>query len=92
MLFIKIIQNSHLTACFIIINDLHQTIEKSSIHHFADDANLLLIDKSPKKKNKYINRDLKCAVDWTRANKYPLTPAKPKIDNFKQEIKLYPNI
>ena len=71
-----------------IISDLHQAIEKISIHHFADDTNLLLIDNSPKKINKYINRDLKCTVDWTRANKYPLIPAKLKTDYFKQEIKL----
>ena len=35
----------------IFINNLHQAIEKSSVHHFADDTNLLLIDKSLKKIN-----------------------------------------
>ena len=47
----------------IFINDLHQAIEKNSVHHFADDTNVLLIDKSLKKIKKYINRDLKYAVD-----------------------------
>ena len=37
--------------------------EKSSGHHFFDDTSLLLNDKSLKKINKCINRDLKCAVD-----------------------------
>ena len=47
----------------IFINDLHKVIEKNSVHHFADDTNVLLIDKSLKKIKKYISRDLKYAVD-----------------------------
>ena len=53
----------------IFINDFHQAIETSAVHHFTDDTNLLLVDKSLKKINKSINKDLKCAVDWIRANK-----------------------
>ena len=34
----------------------------TSVHHFAGDTNLLLIDKSLKKINKHINRDLKLTV------------------------------
>ena len=63
----------------IFINDLDQAIEKRSVHHSADDTNLLLIDKSLKKINKYINRDLKCAVDWIRANKLSLNTSKTEI-------------
>ena len=29
----------------IFFNDRHQAIKKSSVHHFAGDTNLLLIDK-----------------------------------------------
>ena len=29
----------------LFINDLHKAIEFSSVHHFADDTNLLLIEK-----------------------------------------------
>ena len=53
----------------LFINDLHKAAEFSSVHHFADDTNLLLIDKSLKKINKHINRDLKLTVDWIRASK-----------------------
>ena len=53
----------------IFINDFHQAIETSTVHHFADDTNLLLVDKSLKKINKSIKKDLKCAEDWIRANK-----------------------
>ena len=42
----------------IYINDLHKAIINSHVYHFADDTNLLLIDKSPKKINKVINQDL----------------------------------
>ena len=35
------------------INDLHKAIKHSSVYHFADDTNMLNIDKSPKK---YKNR------------------------------------
>ena len=33
----------------LFINDLHKAVEFSSVHHFADDTNLLLIDKSLKR-------------------------------------------
>ena len=52
----------------LFINDLYKAVEFSSIHHFADDTNLL-IDKSLKKINKHINRDVKLTIDWIRANK-----------------------
>ena len=71
----------------IFINDFHQAIEKSSVHHFAD-TNLLLIDKSLKKINKCINRDLKCAVDWIRANKLSLNTSKTEIVLFKTRNKI----
>ena len=60
----------------------------SSVHHFSDDTNLLLIDKSLKKINKYINRDLKCAVDWIRANKLSLNTSKTEIVLFKTRNKI----
>ena len=64
------------TLLFILfINDLHKAVGFSSLHHFADDTNLLLIDKSLKK----INRDLKLTVDWIRANKLSLNASKTEI-------------
>ena len=66
-------QGSVLGPLFILlINDLHKAAEFSSVHHFAGDTNLLLIDKSLKKVSKHINRDLKLTVDWIRANKLSL--------------------
>ena len=40
------------------INDLHKAVEFSSVHHFADDTNIILTDKSMKKINKHINQRL----------------------------------
>ena len=53
----------------LFINDLHKTVEYSFFHNFADNANLLLVDKSLENINKHTNRDLKLSVDCLRANK-----------------------
>ena len=72
----------------IFINDFHQAIDISAFHHFADYTNLLLVDKSLKKINKSINKDLKCAVDWIRANKLSLNTSKTEIVIFKARSKV----
>ena len=38
------------------------------MHHFADDANLLNINKSPRELNKLINADLNNLTNWLNAN------------------------
>ena len=40
-------------------NHLNVAIKDCKVHHFADDTNLLNINKSPKHLNKFINIDLK---------------------------------
>ena len=40
----------------LFINDLHKVVEFSTVHHFVDDSNMLLIEKSLKKMNRYKNR------------------------------------
>ena len=37
------------------INDLNQAIKFCKVHHFADDTNLLYLDKSIKKLDKLVN-------------------------------------
>ena len=54
------------------INDLDKVVEFSTVHHFTDDTNMLLIEKSLKKMNRYINRDLKPVIEWIRANNLSL--------------------
>ena len=48
----------------LFINDFHKAVESSTVHHFADDSNLLLNENSSKKLNKHTNRDLKLVVEW----------------------------
>ena len=72
----------------VFINDLHKSVEFSSVHHFADDTNLILTDKSMKKINKHINRDLKLVVQWIRANKLSLNTSKTELVIFKSKNKI----
>ena len=71
----------------IYINDLNNAIEHSAVFHFADDTNLLYIDSSLKKINKYINHDLKNLCQWLRANKISLNQGKTEILLFKSSQK-----
>ena len=76
------------TIIHIFINDLHVSITGSKVHHFADDTNLLLINKSLKQINKLINHDLSLLVQWLRLNKISLNTSKTEILIFsKRKIK-----
>ena len=81
----------------IYINDLHSAIKSCLVHHFADDTNLLLFDKSLKSLQKKINIDLKLLCHWLNANKislnskkteYLLFRNKKKVLNFNLKLKL----
>ena len=65
------------------INDLHKSIVHSSVHHFADNTNLLLVDQSLKKINKFVNHDLKHFCQWTRSNKFSPNSGKTEIIIFE---------
>ena len=72
----------------LFINDLHKSVEFSSVHHFADDANFIFTDNSMKKINKHINRDLKVVVRWIRANELSLNTSKTELVIFKPQNKI----
>ena len=67
----------------IYINDLHQAMKNSLVHHFADDTNLLHINKSLSKLNSLLNRDLKYLCNWLKANKIALNTAKTEMLFFR---------
>ena len=71
----------------IYINDLNKAIKYSDVHHFADDTNVLVSDKSLKKINKHINHDLKLLNIWLRANKISLNASKTEIVLFRPKSK-----
>ena len=67
----------------LLINHLHEAVEFSSVHHFADDTNPILTDKSMKKIDKHINRSLKLVAEWIRANRLSLNTNKTELVIFK---------
>ncbi len=79
----------------IYINDLHHALKFSTIHHFADDTNLLIADKTIKKIQKKINIDLKLLCKWLKANKISLNASKTELIIFrdpKKKINFDPKI
>ena len=72
----------------LLINDLHLAVQYSSVHQFADNTNLLVVEKSLKQSNKKVNRDLKLTVEWVRANKHSLNANKTEIIIFKPRNKV----
>ena len=76
----------------LFINDLHLAVQYSSAHQFADDTNLLVVEKSLKKLSKKVNRDLKLIVEWVRANKLSLNANKTEIIIFKPKDKTINNL
>ena len=71
----------------IFINDLNKSVKNSKVHHYADDTNLLLTEKSLKKINKQVNQDLALICRWLRANKISLNTSKTEIIIFRPKQK-----
>ena len=71
----------------ICINDLSKVIICSSVHHFADDTNILYVSSSLKDINKKINHNLSNLVQWLRANKISLNVSETEIAMFKSHSK-----
>ena len=67
----------------LFINDLHTSVKTNKVHHFADDTNLLFINKSLKMINKLISHDLALLVQWLRANRISLNAIKTKLVLFR---------
>ena len=72
----------------LFITDLHKFVEFSSVHHIAYDINFSLTDKSMKKINKYIIRDLKLVVQWIRASTLSLNTSKTEFVIFQSKNKI----
>ena len=74
------------------INDLNNAIKYSTVFHFADDTNLLIIDNSYKIIEKKLNFDLKCLVKWLLANKISLNTSKTELIFFRKPGEKIPDI
>ena len=60
----------------IYINDLHNAIKFSTVHHFADEANLLVSNSCIRKIQDQINLELKYLCKWLKANKISLNASR----------------
>ena len=63
----------------IYIDDLDCAIRHCSVHHFADDTNLLNYNNSMKGMNKQVNQDLKNLTNWLNANNNFLNVSKTEV-------------
>ena len=57
------------------------------VHRFADDTNLLIINQSLKRLNKFLNIDLKNLTNWLSVNKFSLNVSKTELIIFKPKRK-----
>ena len=71
----------------IYINDLHKAIKFSSVHHFADDTNLLVVGKNLLDIQKQINLDTRSLCKWLKANKISLNASKTELIIFRDPRK-----
>ena len=74
----------------IYINDLHKAIKNSHVFHFADDTNLLNINKSIHVLQIQLNYDLKGLCQWLLANKISLNTAKTELILFRKPLQVIP--
>ena len=78
-------QGSILEPVFFLIymNDLFFSMKYCTVHHFADDTNLLNFNNSIQKINKQVVHDLKYLLYWLNTNKICLNVSKTEVVFFK---------
>ena len=62
---------------------MHRALDKSKVHHFADDTNLLFSHKNPEIIRKTMNNELKLLFDWLCANRLSLNVDKTELIIFR---------
>ena len=62
---------------------MHKAVEHSTVHHFADDTNLLCSDNDPSQLRLKMNLDLKLIFEWLCSNRLSLNVAKTEFIIFK---------
>ena len=69
------------------INDSHVVIKHCKIHHFLNNTNLLIVNKSLRRLNKLLNIDVKNLTNWLTANKVSLNVSKTELIVLKPKRK-----
>ena len=67
----------------IYINDMHNTLNNSTVYHFADDTNLLCSSKTQANIHKIANRELNNLYEWLCVNRLSLNVAKTEFIIFR---------
>ncbi len=62
---------------------MHQAVQSSIVHHFADDTNLLFSHINPKIIAKILNKDLQLLFEWLCANRLSLNVGKTEFIVFR---------
>ena len=62
---------------------MHQAVNSSKMHHFADDTHLLFSNKDPKLIAKILNDELKSVFEWLCANRLSINLTKTEFIIFK---------
>ena len=70
------------------INDLHFSLKKSVVSHFADDTCITYSAKKMKSLETVLNCELKIISDWLNANRLSLNVNKSKLIIFKSKRKI----
>ena len=66
---------------------LNIAIKYSTVHHFADDTNLLTISNNLRSIRKKLNLDLRFLCNWLTSNKLSLNASKTEVVLFKHPNK-----
>ena len=72
----------------IYINDMNRAFSHSTVHHFADDTNLLYSDKNLNNLKKIMNNELKLLFEWLCANRLSLNCDKTEFIIFRPSQKV----
>ena len=67
----------------IYINDMHQAVKYSKMHHFAADTYLKCSDKNDRLLKNKMNKDLALLFDWLCSNRLSLNVSKTEFIVFK---------
>ena len=67
----------------IYINDMNLAVKDCTVHHFADDTNLLLSGTNLKSLKKAMNKELTSLFEWLCANRLSLNVDKTEFIVFK---------
>ena len=68
------------------INDLRHATQKSLVHHFADDTNLIVSDRNLKNLRLKMNEELKSLYEWLCANRLSLNVVKTEFLLFRNNL------